>query len=759
MNLSWFPVVVVDMVGSVLTLFIAVLCAYRAWQWLRGKRNDVFRHYLFLLTIAFVLFAVSRSFGHLVKQILHQRNLDHIWQQISPFSGAVNTVTFVIVASFSIYFNRQQRVHQEIEKYKTGLESLVEERTRLLAESHATLESVLNAANPICMVNLDCEILDANIAYCEIWPLRDESGKQLKCYESRPGSACQTQACPVALISGGTSEVVQEQIKHFYGGDSRQFIVTARPFKDSTGQLIGVVQSFQDVTERERATAALVAEREQLTVTLRSLGEGVITADTAGSIVLINKAAEQITGWSQEGALGRPLAEVFDIFSDDPETTFSGFMEQTLAGVYETIKAPTVLIARDGTKKLVSESGAPVSDAEGKVRGVVLVFRDVTEKRRIEDELAKIKKLETVGILAGGIAHDFNNILTAILGNINLALTQIDPEEPIHELLSSAEKATNRATNLTMQLLTFSGGGAPVKTMATIQDIIEDSAGFVLRGSNVQCGYHFADDLWAAEIDTGQISQVIQNIILNAAAAMIAGGTIDIHCRNHLQDADSPVMAAGQYVRIAISDQGIGIAPDIREKIFDPFFSTKKSGSGLGLAITHSIVSKHRGHIEVESRPGEGAVFTIYLPAAGEVAVESGTTAKRFAGTSAGGRVLIMDDDEMIRDLAGRMLERLGYETEFARDGMEAVKIFADARSGAAGISLIIMDLTVPGGMGGKDAVKEVLKIDPQAKVVVSSGYSNDPIMAHFAEYGFCAAMTKPYRLETLQDMLARVLA
>ena len=758
MIISWTPVVVTDIVGSVLTLLIAVLCVYRAWEWLRRKPNDIFRHYLFLLTFAFVLFAVSRSFGHLVKQILDLRGLDHLWRQISPFSGAVNTTTFVIAASFSIYFNRLQKVHQEIEKYKNSLESLVEKRTRMLEESHATLETVLNSANPICMVNLDFEIIDANKAYYEIWPKQSATGEKMKCYESRPGRTCATSSCPVKLIKGGTEEVVNKQSKDFDGGETRDFIITARPFRDPEGRLIGVVESFQDITDQERAAAELMAEREQLNVTLRSLGEGVITTDTTGNITLINKAAEEITGWSQEDALGRPFEEVFNVFDEDPDSTVDQPMDKTISSGYETIAKPKRLVTRDGEQKLVSERGAPIRDVESRVTGIVLVFRDVTEQRRMEEEFAKIQKLESVGILAGGIAHDFNNILTAIVGNINLAMSRVDQEDPVHDLLASAEKASNRARNLTMQLLTFSSGGEPVKKIATIQDIIRDSASFILRGSNVQCGYKFAENIWTVEIDPGQIGQVIQNITMNGDAAMADGGTIEIECNNYLQEEASPVLAAGQYVRIAIRDQGAGIPPEIIDRIFDPFFSTKEEGSGLGLATTHSIISKHQGHIEVDSELGKGTVFTIYLPASGEaVAVSKGKEAKPQEG-GGGRRIMVMDDDEMIRSLVGKMLSMLGYETLFAGDGKEAIRIYLDAHERKEEIALTIMDLTIPGGMGGKEAVSEFLKIDPEAKIIVSSGYSNDPIISNFKDYGFRAAMTKPFKLKDLQEALGEVL-
>ena len=758
MNISWTPVVLVDVVGSIFTLFIALACAHNSWLWLHRKANDIFRQYVFLVTSAFVVFAVSRSFGHLLKQLLLFSDLDTVWRSISPFSGAVNTATFMVIFSFCIYFNRLKGVHLQVEKYRSGLEDLVKERTRQLEESNLTLDTVLNSANPICMVNLDFEILSANKAYYEIWPKRAAEGEVLRCYESRPGSACGTDSCPVRMIRQGSDEVVEQSVKQLAGGRSAEFIVTARPFRGADGSIIGVVSSFQDITEQKKVTAELLAERERLNVTLRSIGDGVITTDTSGNIILLNRAAEKITGWHQAEALGRPFDEVFNIMEEhDPDATIQDKMTETISSAYETLQEPKTLHTKAGEEKLVSEHGAPVRDEQSRIIGSVLVFRDVTESSHLEDELAKIQKLESVGVLAGGIAHDFNNILTAILGNINLALRKTAEGDQIHDLLASAEKAAVRAQGLTSQLLTFAKGGEPVRKLSTIPEMIRDSAGFVLRGSNVQCAYRFADDLWTAEIDTDQISQVVQNIVLNASDAMPDGGTIDIDCVNHLSDDDTPFLRAGKYVKISIVDRGSGIPAELMEKIFDPFFSTKEKGSGLGLATTHAIVKNHEGHIEVESKEGEGAVFTIYLPASAESPdVLEEREQLPVIGTGGSGRLMVMDDDEMIRELVGKMLEGLGYETLFAEDGEEAIRLYREAMDRGEQIIGVIMDLTIPGGMGGKEAVQEILKLNPGARVVVSSGYSNDPILANFRDYGFCAAMVKPFKIRDLEEIINR---
>ncbi|MEN8136527.1 MAG: ATP-binding protein [Thermodesulfobacteriota bacterium] len=759
MIFPWSPVVIVDIVGSLLTLVIASLCAYSSARWYRQKPNDIFRHYVFLLTLTFVLFAVSRSVGHLLKQLLHFSDLSSVWMTIAPYSGSVNTMTFVIIVSFSLYFNRLQKVHGEVEKYKSGLENLVDERTRQLEKTNITLETVLNSANPICLVNLDFEILKANKAYYDYWPKEKADNGVLKCFDSRRGSGCGTDSCPVNLISQGTDEVVKQFSKELDNGEIGEFIITARPFRDINNDIVGIVESFQDITAQTNATRKLAAEREQLNVTLRSIGDGVITTDTLGNIVLINKAAEEITGWTQIEAVGKQFDVVFNIIDKDHGSSGKDLMLETCSVPAGTISAPKILVKKDGTERLVADSSTLIRNMESQAIGAVLVFRDVTEKIKTEEELSKVEKLESVGVLAGGIAHDFNNILTAIMGNINLALTRIEPADEIYELLSSAEKASARAKNLTQQLLTFSKGGEPIKSVATIQEIIKDSAGFVLRGSNVQCEYLFAEDLWGVEVDTGQISQVIQNIILNAAAAMSGGGTISVKCSNHFNDKGTIFLKGGQYVKVSVTDQGVGIPVDKIDKIFDPFFTTKKTGSGLGLAISHSIINSHGGHIEVESKPEIGTTFTFYLPASGEIS-QASVKQELVADNAEGkGLVMIMDDDDMIRVLVGNMLDSFGYGTVFAQDGEEAIKLYLESKESDEPIAVIIMDLTIPGAMGGKEAVQEIHKIDPEAKVIVSSGYSNDPIIADYRDYGFSAAMVKPFKLQELREVVSKILA
>jgi CheY-like chemotaxis protein len=376
----------------------------------------------------------------------------------------------------------------------------------------------------------------------------------------------------------------------------------------------------------------------------------------------------------------------------------------------------------------------------------------------MEQELLKVKKLESVGVLAGGIAHDFNNILAAILGNINLALIDESLNDETKKLLTAAEKASMRAKNLTQQLLTFAKGGEPVKEITSLVEVIKESANFVLHGDTVACKFNIQDNLWDVNIDKGQISQVIQNIVINASHAMPGSGIIQIDCINIDTPVsyDSSLAKDTKYVQIKITDTGVGIPKNIIGKIFDPYFSTKQDGSGLGLAITHSIIKNHDGYIEVESEPGAGTTFRIYLPA-DTMQREKESIEEEKQPHKSNLTIMVMDDEEMVRNVSESMLKRLGHRAVLVEDGAQAVRLYKEHKESSKPIDLIIMDLTIPGGMGGQEAVSEILAFDSDAKVIVSSGYSTDPIMANCQEYGFAGAVVKPFNMKELTKVIDNV--
>ncbi|WP_457573237.1 PAS domain S-box protein [Desulfolithobacter sp.] len=521
-----------------------------------------------------------------------------------------------------------------------------------------------------------------------------------------------------------------------------------------------IISVARDVDARKRAELALAREKEQLAVTLRSIGDGVITTDLKGHVLLLNQVAEKLTGWSEDEARGRPLPEVFTIIDERTGEECENPAAKVLrTGRIVELGNHVILVARDGTRRSVADSAAPIYDPEHKLVGVVVVFRDVTEKYRMEQELLKVKKLESVGVLAGGIAHDFNNILAAILGNISLARARLeagedDQVDAAAALLVQAEKATEQARNLATQLLTFSRGGEPVKQTALIPEIIREAAGFILRGSPVQCQFDFAPDLWPAEIDPGQISQVIQNIILNARQAMAEGGQIQVRAENCEACITEKSSLCERCIRIIISDNGPGMPAEVLEKIFDPYFSCRDGGSGLGLAICHSIIDKHGGRISVSSSPGNGTTFTILLPVGDGLVEEQDVETKQSDRPVRPARILLMDDDPMIRELVCQMLGFLGHQVDAVSDGQEAVDRYRQALETDMCYDLVILDLTIPGGMGGQEAAAKLRELDAGVRIIVSSGYSNDPVLAEFQRHGFAAALSKPFNLEEMKRVL-----
>ncbi len=532
--------------------------------------------------------------------------------------------------------------------------------------------------------------------------------------------------------------------------------VSIRPLGDDKFSLVGVAV---DITAQRQAEEALAAEKERLSVTLRAMSESVITTDVTGVIQFMNPAAAAMTGWDEMEACGRAAADICCMESARTEETVEIPVARVARGdVVSDLPTQTRLVTRRGQRRMIEGCCAPIHAVDSKVIGTVLVFRDVTEHERLEQELIRATRLESVGVLAGGIAHDFNNILTAIMGNLALAQLDVPPENPAATSLRSAEKASLRARDLTQQLLTFAKGGDPVRAAVQLDAIVREMTAFALHGSQVKAVFDLAPGLWPADADKGQIGRVVQNLVINAMQAMPKGGTLQIAARNDAQDGLSqPALEPGNYVQIAITDTGEGIRADHLARIFDPYFTTKQTGTGLGLAAVYSIVKKHRGHIEVESRVGQGTTFRIWLPALLE---EVASTASRtpWDPDHMKGRVLFMDDEEIIRDMAVVLLKRFGLSVECANDGAEAVEKYRAALAEKKSYDLVIMDLTVPGGMGGLAALRVLREIDPRVKAVVSSGYSSDPVLANYREHGFAAMVAKPYEVTDFARVLREVL-
>ena len=745
---------------------------FQEWNWVIGytapldiKYGDArkFRNLLVYIMggITFlVLLVLSLIVTRFTKPITRLTNIstamaDGDLDQQIDLGGADEVGT--LARSFSHMRDSIRQTISELEK-----ENIERRKTeKALNESKELYRSLVENINMgITLIDQDHNIVMANAAQGKMFNKATSEFTGKKCFQEFekgdhicshcPGVTAMKEGCPKETIGQGQRD------------DGSTFFVNIKafPLQGKNGENKGFIEVVEDITEQLKTQQNLAAEKERLAVTLRSIGDGVITTDISGNIVLLNKVAENLTGWSNEEAAGRPLKEVFHIINEQTREICENPVAKVISsGQIVGLANHTALVARDGTERSIADSGAPILDDQSNIIGVVLVFRDVTEQIKTEKELLKVKKLESISVLAGGIAHDFNNILAAILGNINLALFDTDLKGKTKKFLSEAEKASLRARDLTQQLLTFAKGGEPVKESSSLESVIKDSANFVLHGDKVACRYDIPENLWLVDIDKGQISQVVQNIVLNASHAMPNGGTIQIICENidplHTESAFLP--RDKKFVRVTITDSGIGIPKNVIDKIFDPYFSTKQEGSGLGLAISHSIITKHNGHISVQSTPGVGTTFTIYLP----VSAHQQEKEKREETIEEGkvkAKIMVMDDEELIRGVAQSMLSLMGHEVVLVQDGTEALELYREQSDSGEPIDIIIMDLTIPGGMGGKDAVKEILAFDPHAKVIVSSGYSNDPAMANCQEYGFVAAVVKPYQLQELAKVINQVL-
>ncbi|MBU0610659.1 MAG: PAS domain S-box protein [Armatimonadetes bacterium] len=566
-----------------------------------------------------------------------------------------------------------------------------------------------------------------------------------------------TEFC-LCLAAGELTFALETALPH-PDGTRTWVIVQAVVMPGHERNLSRVTVFITDITERVTAEEALAAERERLAVTLRSIADCVIATDVEGRVLLLNPAAAALTGWPEDEALGRPVDEVLRLADARTGEPLPGPVAEALGEGAGPARPGLVLLrARDGSEYSVAESAAPIHNAQSDTVGAVVVFHDVTGEQALRTEALRAQKLESLGVLAGGIAHDFNNVLLVISGNLQMARMFEHGEDKHVTMLNNAERACGQARDLTQQLLTFAKGGAPVKDVAAIGDLVRDTALFALSGSNVRCELDIAPDLCVVEVDRGQISQVVNNLVINADQAMPTGGCLRIGLRNARLDGTGPIpLPAGEYVCLTVADTGGGIAPEHVDRIFDPYFTTKSTGSGLGLANCYSIVQQHGGHLGVESTPGKGSTFRIYLPiSAGEGDAPRGEQRVAPTGT---GRVLVMDDEAAVRELAEMLLTDLGYTVALAEGGEQALDMCRSACERGEPFAAVVLDLTIRGAMGGLETMAALRELDPEVRAVVCSGYSADPVMAQYAEHGFCAVVVKPYDVVELAEAVAQAVA
>ena len=524
------------------------------------------------------------------------------------------------------------------------------------------------------------------------------------------------------------------------------------PFLEEERKLIdAIAERSGKIIERKQAEKKLRESENFLRSVFRAAPSG-IGVVTDRVLKQVNRHFCEITGYSSAEIIGRNAHFLYPT-----EEEYEHVESEKYAQIRDhgTGTVETRFKHRDGHIIDVLLSSSPLDPADLS-KGFIFTALDITWRKQAEEELIKLQKLESIGVLAGGIAHDFNNILTTILGNISFIRTALSPESDEYDALGDAEEGCREGKNLTQQLLTFARGGKPVKKTINISEVLKEAVSFVLSGSNVRCRFEIADDLRPIDADSGQIHQAISNLIINADHAMPEGGTITIKVDNvTFGEKDVLPLAEGEYLRISISDTGIGIKKENLSLIFDPYFTTSSTGSGLGLARVYSIVTRHGGYVTVESEPGTGTSFYIYLPASSKEIKSRKETREDVVKGS--GRILLMDDDEMIRNVARRLIEWIGYEIDTAVDGREAIEKYRAAKKAGTPFDVVILDLTIPGGMGGIKAFAQLKEIDPGVKAIVSSGYSSDSVMADYAKLGFAGMIPKPYKMDALSRILAKV--
>ena len=517
-------------------------------------------------------------------------------------------------------------------------------------------------------------------------------------------------------------------------------------------------ETIDALLQARRAEQSLAEEKERLAVTLRSIGDGVITTDLDGNVLLINQAAETLTGWTFDEATGRSLDEVFK--SVDPETRerrSTWIPAVAWQSGKPSLLRSSVLVARDSFERPIEEVFAPLRDANGQTIGVVVVFRDITDALRVQEERAKASKIASLGLLAGGIAHDFNDILMAIMGNLSMAQSSNTDETTMHAL-GDAERACLRARQLTWQLLTFARGGVPLKKPLSVSHVIKETVTLALRGSNVRCVFDIAQDLWQVPADEEQLTQVVTNLVVNAQQSMRDGGCVDVRVENVLEAGNRWEHALrvepGRYVRVSVTDHGIGIPEQHLGRIFDPYFSTKEKGSGLGLATAYSIVKNHGGYVSVASQPGQGTTLTVNLP------VSTTERASAVVGRlpARGSRILVMEDETARQSLTVKMLRLLGHSVEAVPHGGAAVERYARALKTDRPFDAILLDLIVPSGLGGREALELISEIDPSVKAIMVSGRARNSMPADSEDLGFKAVIAKPFTLEELRTTLRTVM-
>ncbi len=631
-------------------------------------------------------------------------------------------------------------------KGRTAMDERLRAELNKLAGEDDRTQAIINAiGDPLSIQDTSFRVLYQNEMHKHL--VGDHLGEL--CYRAYANKDSVCEACPLAVtFSDGRIHTVEKD------GTTKKGIVrieiTASPLKDPEGNIVAGIEVVRDLTLRRKSEDDLRrAEKQFRSLVEQSLVGVFIYQD--GFFSYVNPKAAMIFGYTQEDLCSRPVSGII------AEGDFGRLSESIRALMDEEMHELHTFVRGRRKDGAVIEIEAQGRKTEFNGRpAIVGSFLDITERRKMEADVLRSQKLESLGAFAGNIALEYNNILTALIGNLALAKMYAKPGYEVFDILNEAEKASLRAKDLTQQLLSFAKGGTLIKKVIFLQELIRDMVNVAFDSKAVACDMAFPDNLWPVAADESQLRQAMKALLLNAHQATPAGGIITISGENiHVGPASSVPLRQGRYVMLAVADSGDDMSAKELQTLFDPFRSGENKRGALGLASSFAIVKKHDGHITAESHPGRGTTVCVYLPAG-----EEHSPAVSIAGEpSLRGKILIMDDEEIVRVVANRLLLQCGFETELARNGEDMLRLYRTAKDAGSPFVAVIMDLIIQDGMGGREAIQHLLTYDPHAKVIVSSGYSYDPIMASFRKYGFSGFLPKPYKLEELKRVLAEVIS